>query len=91
MAKTEEVALKMILDELRIAEEKFPGFPRDVVHGAAILAEEAGEVVKEALDFHYGRTSSDYKLWKEVAQTGAMAIRFLLRILDEKHYPEHGE
>ncbi len=80
--------INLIFDELRKAEEKFPGFPRDVVHCSAILAEEAGEVVKASLDYYYGREKNDEKLIKEIAQTGAMAIRFLLRMYDHKHYPE---
>lgn len=84
----EQLAMAMIFEELRKAEQKFPGFPVDVVHGASILAEEAGEVIKSALDYHYGRSGNQEDLRKEIAQTGAMAIRFLLRMLDSKHYPK---
>lgn len=84
----EQIAITKIIEELKSAEKKFPGFPRDVVHCAAILAEEAGEVVKSALDYYYGRSDNQEELRKEIAQTGAMALRFLLRMLDSKHYPE---
>lgn len=84
---TEETAMHMIIEELRKAEEKFPGFPKDLVHCASIVAEECGEMIKSALDFHYGRTKDLEELKEEIAQTGAMALRFLLRVLDIYHYP----
>jgi NTP pyrophosphatase (non-canonical NTP hydrolase) len=71
-----EKIIEMIVRELRIAEEKHPCWPDDIVHAAAILAEEAGEVVKDALDVHYsGKSTDDLKI--EIAQVGAMAIRML--------------
>jgi hypothetical protein len=69
----DERAISLIVEELRKAEAKFPGWPDDVVHGAAIMAEEAGEAVKAAIDLHYGRGDID-EVVKEAAQTGAMAI-----------------
>ena len=72
-----ESVIDALFAELRKAEAKFPGWPDDVVHGAAIMAEETGEAVKAALDLYYGRGSRE-QLWKETAQTGAMAIRLLL-------------
>ncbi|MCK4337706.1 MAG: hypothetical protein KAX11_07165 [Candidatus Aminicenantes bacterium] len=72
-----EKANELILDELKRAEKLFPNWPLDVVHGAAILAEEAGEVIKASLDAYYGRNDFE-NLRKEVIQTAAMALRFLL-------------
>lgn len=83
----EEIAMKRIIDELRKAEEKFPGWPIDILHGACIVAEESGEMIKAAIDYYYGRGDQE-QLRIEIAQTGAMAIRFLLRMLDSKHYPK---
>lgn len=71
-----DLIIEMIFNELRFAEKKHPGWPVDVVHAAAILAEEVGEVVKDALDVHYRSIPVD-NLKKEVAQVGAMAIRML--------------
>ena len=73
-----ERAWDLIFAELKKAEDKFPGWPDDPVHGAAILAEEAGELVKASLDFYYGRHDGTDQMEKEAAQTGAMAIRFLV-------------
>lgn len=68
--------LESFLQELERAEAKHPAYPPDPIHAAAILAEEAGEVVKAALQFTYeGGTLVDME--KEAIQTGAMAIRFL--------------
>lgn len=74
--------IEIIFDELRKAEEKHPGWPSDVVHAAAILGEEAGEVVKAALDLHYGgfKEMDMDNLKTEAAQTGAMAIRLLVNL-----------
>jgi len=72
-------ALEILFRELRFAEKKHPGWPEDPVHAVAILVEEAGEAMKEALDVHYrGKENGD--LIKELAQTGAMAIRALLNL-----------
>jgi len=80
---TKEEAIELILDELRKAEKKHPGWPVNVVYRAAILCEEAGEVVKEALDVSFGVGSME-KLKVELAQTGAMAIRNLIHLDGEK-------
>jgi len=59
------------------AEEKFPSWPDDLVHGAAIMSEEAGEAVKAALDYTYGRGFlTHYRL--ELLHTAAMCVRALL-------------
>ncbi|MDR2055638.1 MAG: hypothetical protein LBQ10_07210 [Desulfovibrio sp.] len=65
--------------ELRAAQEKHPDWPDDVIHAAAILQEEAGELIQAALDFYYGH-GSKWALVQEAEQCGAMAIRFLLNI-----------
>ena len=82
-----QIAMKRIVDARVNAEKKFPGFPEDVVHCAGMLSEDSGEVTKAALDLYYGRESDPEKLMEEVAQTGAMALRFLIRLLDSRYYP----
>jgi len=72
-------AWDLIILELERAEIKHPVWPYDIVHGAAILAEEAGEVVKAALDVHYANGSIE-ALKLELAHTGAMAIRNLINL-----------
>ena len=79
--RTAELLEAKIAAELLAAEEKFPGWPSDVIHAAAIVAEECGELVRAAVDFHFGRGSRE-ALQKEAVQTGAMAQRFLMHIED---------
>lgn len=75
-----------ILSELGKAKEKHPEWPLDVIHGAAIVAEESGELVRAALNFQYEK-GQFFQMHKEAVQTGAMAIRFLSE-LPEKDLPE---
>jgi len=72
----EEDVLDRVEAELRYARSKFPGWPTDVIHATAIVAEEAGEAVKAALRFTY-EDGSWHKLREELVQTAAMAIRAL--------------
>ncbi len=85
MTKLEVVDL--VLKELRKAEEKFPGFPTDPVHAAAIVAEEAGELVQAALDHSYMREGSP--MMKEASHVAAMGIRFLLSLRDMERRPSN--
>lgn len=77
MNKDAERIIEDIFAELRRAELKFPSFPDDPVHAAAVLCEEAGETLQASLDFYYGRGSLE-DMRKEAVQTAAMALRFLL-------------
>ena len=70
--------IEAVFDELRRAEQKFPGWPVDVVHDAAIVVEEAGELVKASLDYHYARHDKTDEMIQEALQVTAMGLRFLL-------------
>ena len=72
-------ARNLIAAELMRAKDKFPGFPEDPIHAASILGEEAGEVIKAALQYTY-QDGVKGDMIKEAVQTGAMAIRFLMNI-----------
>ena len=63
--------------EMKRAERKHPGWPTDPVHAAAVLQEEAGELVQAALQFTYEGGSAEH-MREEAVQVGAMALRFLL-------------
>jgi NTP pyrophosphatase (non-canonical NTP hydrolase) len=79
-----EQCLRPVLDELRKAETKHPSWPDDVVHGAAVMVEEAGESMQAALDHYYRADDTTLgKLRKELAQTGAMCIRMLAHLPGE--------
>lgn len=68
--------IAMILAELTAARRKHPHFPNDVVYGAAIVAEEAGELIRAANDYRLLDAGSEAML-REAAQTAVTAIRFL--------------
>ena len=83
-----------VCEEILRAEKKFPGWPVDPVHGAAIVAEEAGEAIQAALDFYYDR-ADERPLRKELIHTAAMALRFLknldISVLAQKHREVEGK
>ena len=67
----------LITKELQRAENKHPLWPDDVVHSAGIMAEECGES-QQAANQLYWEGGDREKLIREIVQTGAMAVRFLL-------------
>lgn len=82
LTDAERQAVALVIQELLRAKEKHPRWPTDPVHASAILAEEAGEAVKAALDVTYA--DGDYRDWhEELSHTGAMA----LRCLSNEHEP----
>ena len=70
-------AMNLIYKEYEAAVEKHPDWPIDPIHAAAILAEEAGELVQACLDYVY-RDSDGKAAIEEATQCGAMALRFLI-------------
>ena len=80
MGEIPKQILEGIETELRYAKEKFPLWPDDPIHAAAIVAEEAGEVVKAALQFTY-EDGNLIHLYNESKQTATMCIR-LMKNLD---------
>jgi len=78
--------LSAVMIELARAEKKFPGWPDDYVHGAAIVAEEAGELVQASLDYYYGR-GQRAKCLTEAIQTAAMGIRYAINLAKEERKP----
>jgi len=75
-----------VFEELQRAEEKFPGFPEDPIHAAAVLAEENGELQKAVLQWTYeGGSVKDVR--EEAVQTAAMALRFLYNFSKMKTRP----
>lgn len=73
-----KVIVGVICKELKKAMDKHNHWPtQDVIHAAAIVGEESGELIRAALQYQYEGGTSD-EVSKEAIQTGAMAIRFLL-------------
>ena len=75
-----------IQTELRFAISTYPDWPDDIVHAAAIVAEEAGELLQVANNVRWQHKDggSVAKLRKEAIQTAAMAVRFLMNLEDDK-------
>jgi len=67
---------KLIQEEMKRAKDKFPWWPADRIHAAAIVAEEAGELLQATLQARYENGSFE-RIRKEAIQTATMAIRFL--------------
>lgn len=68
----------LMTDELMKAIAKHPNWPEDnIIHCAAIVSEESGELIRATLQLHYESGSID-EVEKEAIQTGAMALRFLI-------------
>ena len=73
--------LQMIIDGLERARGKFPKYPIDVIHAAAIVGEETGELLQAAIQRTYEGGTRE-KLIREAVHSGAMALEFLLMIDD---------
>ncbi len=62
--------------ELNRAKQKHPNWPKGMFQQLAIMQEEAGEVTKAVLHYHYeGGTIEHVK--EELVQTAAMCMRML--------------
>ncbi|MBL7779953.1 MAG: hypothetical protein JNM22_01965 [Saprospiraceae bacterium] len=59
------------------AVKQHPEWPEDLIHKAAIVAEESGELIQAALQYQYEK-GRYYQMHKEATQTAAMCFRFLL-------------
>lgn len=83
------MSFEIIHAEYLKAKEKWPGWPVDPVHAAAVLAEEAGEVIKAALKYCY-EDGDGSDITKEAAQVGAMALRMIDNIDKYKRIKSKG-
>ena len=74
-------AVSAILIEHQRAVEKWPEWPTDTTHAAAILAGEGGECLKAANHYREGRPTdgrdSLFMVEVEAIHAGAMAVRLL--------------
>lgn len=68
--------------ELDSAQNKFPDWPKDFVHAAAIVSEESGELVRAA-NLYTWEKGRYYHMHKEATQTAAMCFRFLVNATDK--------
>ncbi len=85
----EATALIEILTEMRSAMIKHPIWPADAVSRAAIVLEEAGEVIREANHIREGNGSSK-ALRLELIQTAGTCIRMINLMDAEKRQSSAG-
>ena len=76
--------MRLALDELDRAEELYPQWPADLVHQAAIVTEEAGELLQASNDVRWQQGDSTLAdVRDEAIQTIAMALRLLINLNGE--------
>lgn len=63
--------------------KKHPYWPEDLIHQIAIMQEESGEAIREALRYQYNEGGTIEDLKKELIQTGAMVIRCLINLKEK--------
>jgi hypothetical protein len=77
-AEQRSAEAEKIFKELDRARIKFPTWPSDIVHAAAIICEESGELIRAAIQ-NFAEDGSLEDCDKEAIQTAAMCLRFLQR------------
>ncbi len=83
-----EYIVQEIEDEVERAIHKFPTWPTDPVHAAAVISEETGEVTKAVLQSIYEPHKSDpLKVRAEVIQVAAMCFRFIASLAYQREAP----
>ena len=73
----DDSAISLVMQEVKRARAKHPNWPTDVLEATAIISEESGEAIREALQIYQGEMDDESFLTKEVIQTAAVCIRFL--------------
>jgi hypothetical protein len=71
-----ESIISDVLAELERARSMWPHWPVDPIHAAAVVSEEAGELVQAANDYSYSGGDIE-RMRAEATQTTAMGLRFL--------------
>jgi hypothetical protein len=70
-----------VTTELARGEEKHPVWPKDFIHRASFVTEEAGELAKAANEYMY-ENGRYYDMSKEAIHTAAIAVRFAVNLPD---------
>lgn len=74
-----EIVLAQIFSEIDRAEKLHPDWPTNPIHQAAIVTEEAGELLQASLN-HNEHKGSKKAIITEAIHTAASALRFLKNI-----------
>jgi hypothetical protein len=82
-----QIIIDAIINEVKRAEAKFPNWPTDMIHAAAIVNEESGELTQAALKWTY-EGGEIIEAQKEAVQVACTAIRFLMNF-QNLHYLPH--
>jgi hypothetical protein len=77
---------QLIIIEKDLAERLHPEWPTDIIHAAAIIMEEAGELMKACLDRVYF-DGKKKKIRDEAVSVAAMCERFLEHFPDDYKHP----
>ena len=78
MSNVDKVFESIAAEVLR-AELKRPGWPDDLIHASAIVAEESGELVKACLQHRYENKPIE-NVRTEAIHTAATCVRLLLAL-----------
>lgn len=88
------IAMKMVMAEVERATKKFPEWPSDPLHAAAVIAEELGELtqrINECIYEPHKVNATRGNVQEEAIQVGAMAIRFIMSLPNYQYVraPQH--
>jgi hypothetical protein len=79
---SERLYVRDVIQELKLARDKFPTWPNDPQHALGIVHEEVGELQKDVLQLMYepnkGKTLEHVRA--EALQVAAMALRFYFNL-----------
>jgi len=71
--------LRDVTNEVLKARLMYPEWQQDPVHGAAVAAEEAGEVLQAVNNYHWQQgDDTPEDIYKEAVQAAAMFCRFVV-------------
>ena len=79
--------IRAVLSEIERFGKLHGNMPDDLIHAAAIISEESGELIQAALKHNYEFQGVPQKqlienMLTEAIQTGAMAIKFIEKLFD---------
>lgn len=89
----EQMIISNIIREYQSACKKHTQWPTSVTHphridgdityAAAIVAEETGELIRAAIQYHHEGATNPREMVNEAVQVGAMALRFLVNVIPD--------
>lgn len=87
MPEIPEYIMEWIADEVESATKKHPLWPHDLIHAAAIVGEESGELIQATVQCVYENGGENH-CRVEAIHTAATCIRFLIG-LEKNHYTKN--